>query len=388
MTPTHRTIGVVTVSRADYGILLPVLKLLAATRDVTLWIFATGTHLEERFGDTVRDIERDGFTVRERIPIGLDGDTDCDVAAAMGRGVAGFAAALSRSRPDVLLVAGDRFDTFPAAIATLPLRIPVAHIHGGEVSHGAIDDSIRHAITKLSHLHFPSTAQYARRIEQLGEEPWRITVSGAPSLDNVLAIPRLDRAALEAKVGMPLTPAPLLVTFHAATLDAQTPEQQIAALLDGLSAWAGPLVFTGVNSDPGSRAIRAAIDAFGSARENVRVVESLGTAAYFSMLTVAAAMVGNSSSGLIEAPSFELPVVNVGPRQDGRLRAKNVIDSACEKSDIAAAISRATSPAFRDALRGLVNPYGYGHAAERIVARLIHEPLDERLLVKRFHDQP
>jgi UDP-hydrolysing UDP-N-acetyl-D-glucosamine 2-epimerase len=387
MTTALRTLGVVTVSRADYGILLPVLKRLATTPDVELWVYATGTHLEERFGCTVLDIERDGFTVRERVPISLISDSPDEIAAAMGRGVSGFATALSRSRPDVLLLAGDRFDTLPAAIAALPLRIPLAHIHGGEVSHGAIDDSIRHAITKLSHLHFPATAAYARRIEQLGEEPWRITISGAPSLDNMLTMPRLSREAIESKIGMRLSTVPLLVTFHAATLDAQPPERQIAEVLAGLNDWTGPIVFTGVNADPGNRAIRAAVESFAATREHVRVIENLGTSAYFTLMTFAAAMIGNSSSGLIEAPSFELPVVNIRPRQDGRLRAKNVIDSACEKNDIAAALQRATSAEFRASLRGLVNPYGDGHAAERIVSRLINEPLNERLLVKRFHDQ-
>lgn len=381
-----RTIGVVTTARSDYGIYLPILARLRATSEAALWLFAGGMHLEERFGLTVRDIEADGFEVRERIPFELKSDLPEEIAAAMGRGVCGFAAAFARSRPDLLVVLGDRFDMFPAAVAALPLRIPVAHIHGGETTEGAMDESIRHAITKLSQLHFPSTETYAQRLRQLGEEPWRITVSGAPALDNVRAVPRLSREELAAKIGMLLDSAPLLVTYHPATLQAETPAQQIAETLAGIEAWRGPIVFTGVNADPGNWAVREGVEHFVARRTDAKLVENLGMAAYFSLMSIAAAMVGNSSSGIIEAPSFELPVVNIGPRQNGRIRASNVIDVPCARDEIAAAVKRAASSEFRAGLRGLQSPYGDGHASERIVSRLISEPLGEKLLVKRFHD--
>ena len=229
-----RNIGVVTVGRSDYGIYRPVLRELSKTPGIVISIFASGTHLEARYGHTVSEIESDGFEVRKRVPIDLADDSGGAVALAMARGVAGFADALSDVRPDVLLVLGDRFDMFPAAVAALPLRIPVAHIHGGETTEGAIDESIRHAITKLSHVHFPSTEAYGRRLEQLGEEPWRITVSGAPSLDNVKTIRRLSMAELGAKIGIDLATPPLLVTYHPATLDSMPSVAQVDELLGGL----------------------------------------------------------------------------------------------------------------------------------------------------------
>ena len=381
-----RTIGIVTVGRSDYGIYLPVLRLLRETPGIALWIFASGAHLESRFGYTVRDIEADGFEIRERVPVDLKNDSAAEIALSMGLGVSGFATALARSRPDILVVLGDRFDMFPAAIAALPMRIPLAHIHGGETTEGAMDESVRHAITKLSHLHFPSTEIYARRLVQLGEEPWRITVSGAPALDNVTAMPRMSRGELAAKTGIPLVAPPLLVTYHPATLQKESPAEQVVALLAGLESWCGPIVFTGVNADAGHRAIREAVEKFVARRTDARLVENLGTTAYFSLMALAAAMIGNSSSGLIEAPSFELPVVNIGPRQQGRVRAANVIDTGCGASEIEAAIRRAVLPEFRRSLAGIVNPYGDGHAAPRIVARLKVVELDDRLIVKRFQD--
>ncbi|MCE9613246.1 MAG: UDP-N-acetylglucosamine 2-epimerase [Lentisphaerae bacterium] len=378
-----RTIGVVTVARSDYGIYVPVLKHLQQTPALATWLFVTGAHLEARFGLTVREIEADGYPIRERIPLHLDGDAPAAIATAMGRGVAGFAEALARSRPDVLLVLGDRFDMLPAAVAALPLRIPVAHLHGGEVTEGAMDESIRHAITKLSHLHFPSTSAYAQNLRQLGEEPWRITLSGAPSLDNVVGLPRLTPGVLADRIGMPVE-SPLLVTYHPATLQRESSAQQIAEVIRGLEAWPGQIVFTGVNMDPGNRAIHAAMAGFAARRPNTRYVENLGSAAYFSLMAVASAMVGNSSSGIIEAASFRLPVVDIGPRQQGRQHGANVLHAPCAAAEIAAAIRQAASPAFRASLGDLVNPYGDGHAAERIVERLRTVALDDTLLVKRF----
>lgn len=388
MSTVPRKIGVVTVGRSDYGVSLPVLRRLRESPGVALWLFVSGTHLEERFGFTIRDIEADGFEIRERVPVDLKSDSASAIAASMGRGVSGFAAALTRSRPDMLVVLGDRFDMFPAAIAALPLRIPVAHIHGGETTEGAMDESIRHAITKLSHLHFPSTEIYARRLEQLGEEPWRITVSGAPALDHVTAMKRMSRDELATKIGMPLNTPPLLVTYHPGTLQKESAAEQIAELIAALESWRGPVVFTGVNADTGNSAIREAVEKFVSHRADARLVENLGTVAYFSLMAVAAAMVGNSSSGIIEAPSFELPVVNIGPRQQGRVRAANVIDVACARGKIAAAIARATSKEFRSELRGLKNPYGDGNASARIVEKLCGTEIDDQLLMKKFYNIP
>jgi UDP-hydrolysing UDP-N-acetyl-D-glucosamine 2-epimerase len=250
-----------------------------------------------------------------------------------------------------------------------------------------MDEVFRHSITKMSHLHFVSTEEHGWRITQMGEEPWRVTVSGAPGLDTIRNFRPLDRSALAERIGLDWDAPPLLVTYHPATLASMSPEEQIQEVLDGLSDWPGPVVFTGVNADTGCDALRRAIDRFVAGKLSARCVENLGSQAYFSLMGCAAAMVGNSSSGLIEAPSFGLPVVNIGPRQQGRMRAPNVIDAPCEASAIAAAIQHATSGDFRSSLRGLVNPYGDGFASEKIVSCLAACDMDS-LLVKKFCDLP
>ena len=383
-----RTIGVVTVGRSDYGIYLPLLKRIQADRSLRLWLFAGGMHLSREFGMTVRMIEEDGYRVREKVDMNLEGDSPRAISESIGLGVKGFAVAFARSRPDILVVLGDRFDMFAAAVAALPFKIPVAHIHGGEVTRGAIDDSLRHSITKLSHLHFVSTTRYARRVIQLGEDPRRVTVCGAPGLDHLKSIRLLTRRELGKRFGVDLTVPPLLVTFHSTTLEYEKAGQQTDELLAALRAVGRPVVFTLPNADTGGRVILRKITSFVGQWPQSRLIENLGTQAYFSFMSVAAAMVGNSSSGIIEAPSFKLPVVNIGMRQDGRIRARNVLDVECERSSIAAAIRRALGGGFRGRLRRLANPYGDGRASERIVARLKSVRLDPELILKRFHDLP
>ena len=381
-----RTIGVVTVGRSDYGIYLPILKRIQTDSAFELWVFASGTHLSAEFGMTMGDIEKDGFEVRERVDMELVSDTPEGIARSMGVGLLGFAKAYARSRPDILVVLGDRFDMFAAVAAALPFKIPVAHLHGGELTRGAMDDSLRHAITKMSHLHFTATEEYAQRVMQLGEESWRVMMSGAPSLDNLRTLKLLSAAELEALVGLPMEPAPLLVTLHPVTLEYEKAAWHAEELLAALEGVGRPIIFTGTNADTGGRVIRRAIDEFVSRHPNARFVENLGTRAYFSIMKHAAAMVGNSSSGMIEAASFELPVVNVGLRQDGRVRGSNIVDVGHGRAEIGAGLAKALSPAFRAALRGMKNLCGDGHASERIAERLKMVPLDERLIMKRFVD--
>ena len=381
-----KTIGVVTVGRSDYGIYLPLLRRMVAEPDLRLWIFASGTHLSAEFGMTVREIERDGFELRERIDMELVSDTPEGIAHSMGVGMAGFARAYARSRPDVLLVLGDRFDMFAATAAAVPFRMPIAHLHGGELTRGAIDDALRHAMTKMSHLHFTSTEVYARRVMQLGEEPWRVTVSGAPSLDNLRVMELLSKQEIEKLVGMPMDPALLLVTLHPVTLEHEKAGWQAEELLAALEGVNRPVVFTGTNADTGGRAIRRAVDTFVKRHGGARLVENMGTRAYFSMMKHAAVMAGNSSSGIIEAASFGLPVVNIGSRQEGRVRGANVIDVGPERAAIAAGLEKALEPGFRASLCGMKNPYGDGRASKRIVAKLKTVALDDRLMVKRFVD--
>lgn len=384
-----RTIGVVTTARSDYGICLPVLRRIQADPGLRLQLLVTGMHLSSEFGLTVRAIESDGFEISERIEMLLSSDAPVGVGKSMGLGLIGFAEAYARRRPDILVVLGDRFDMHVAALAALPFKIPVAHIHGGELTRGAIDDALRHCITKLSHLHFVATQEYARRVVQMGEEPARVFVTGALSLDNLDSVPLLAAAELEAKFGLRLGSPPLLVTFHPVTLEYEQAEWQARELLAALEVADRPVVFTLPNADTNGRVIVRLIEAFVRTHPQAQIVDNLGTQGYFSMMRVAAAMVGNSSSGIIEAPSFGLPVVNIGQRQAGRVRAANVIDVNYERAAIDAGIRRALSPAFRVGLRGLVNPYfANGDAAGQIVDRLKTIALDNRLLCKTFHDLP
>jgi UDP-hydrolysing UDP-N-acetyl-D-glucosamine 2-epimerase len=381
-----RTLAVVTVGRSDYGIYLPILRAIEADADLRLHLIVSGAHLSPEFGMTVDAIEADGFTVADRVEMLVSSDSPEGTAASMGLGLIGFSRVFQRSRPDMLVVLGDRFEMFAAALAALPFCIPVAHIHGGEVTHGAMDDALRHAMTKLSHVHFVSTAEYGRRVEQLGEDPWRVVISGAPALDHLRTLTLLSPSEIESRFGIAMTPAPLLVTFHPATLEPGQTEWQTRELLAALERAGLPIVFTQPNADAGGRRIGSLIDEFVPTHPLARRVDTFGTAGYFGVMRGAAAMVGNSSSGIIEAASFGLPVVNVGTRQAGRVRAANVIDVGNTSDEILAGIRQAVDPAFRAGLTGLVNPYGDGQAAAAIVERLRTIPLDDRLRVKRFRD--
>ncbi len=384
-----RTIGVVTVGRSDFGIYRPVLEAIRAEPTLALRLIVSGMHLSPHYGSTVEQIEAEGFVVDERVEMLLSSDSPEGIAKSMGLGAIGFAQSFAHSRPDILLVLGDRFEMHAAALAALPFNIPVAHIHGGEVTEGAMDEALRHAITKLSHLHFTSTEEYARRVIQLGEEPWRVTVSGAPGLDNLHGMVWLNAAELKQRFGLRIDEAPLLVTFHPVTLEYTSAAYQIDELLHALLARGSSVIFTLPNADTGNSIIRQKIAAFVAAHpDSAQAVESLGTQGYFSLMRLAAAMVGNSSSGIIEAASFGLPVVNIGSRQGGRARGRNVIDVGYNHSEILDGIQRAVAPAMRQSLQGMQNPYGDGHAAQRIVSRLRDVPLDAKLIVKRFYDLP
>lgn len=384
--PTQRRIAVLTTSRADYGLLGSVIDGIEADPALDLCLVVSGTHLVPAHGLTARAIEADGRAVSERVEMLLAADTPRAVATSMGLGMIAFAEVLERRRPDLLVVLGDRFEILSAAAAALPLRVPVAHIHGGEATFGALDEQVRHAVTKLSHLHFVATAEYARRVEQLGEEPWRVTVSGAPGLDAIARAPRLSDAELSRRVGLDVTRPTLVVTFHPPTLEDGDPAAQVDAVLATVARTGLQIVLTAPNADAGGQAVAARMEEFVALHPLARLVKSLGTPAYLSLLARARAMVGNSSSGILEAPSFALPVVNVGSRQAGRLRAANVIDVEPEPVDLAAGLATALSEGFRTSLVGLENPYGDGRAAERIVAVLRSAPLGARLVIKRFRD--
>lgn len=381
-----RTIGVVTTSRADYGIFRPVLRAIASHPELALELYVGGTHLVSHHGKTVSEIERDGFPIAERVEGLMASDSAQAVSKAIGVGCVSWAQVFSSRRPDILLILGDRYEMFAAACAALPFNIPLAHIHGGEVTQGAIDEVLRHALTKMSHLHFVATTRYGQRVVQMGEEPWRVVVSGAPSLDNLDQVELAPRAEIEAFLGGPLGDEILAVTYHPVTRAWEGSEAQIRALLTALQRWEGSIVFTQSNADTANDVIMERVRAFVEQRKRAHLVASLGTRRYFGLLSIAAAMVGNSSSGIIEAASFELPVVDIGTRQRGRDHAHNVLHVEADAVQIARAIERATSEPFRGSLRGMKNPYGDGTAGDVIAQRLAEVSLNDDLVSKRFYD--
>lgn len=382
---SKQRIAIVTGSRADYGLLHPLMDALRDADDFTLHVIATGMHLAPEFGLTYHAIEQDGFHIDARVEMLLSSDTPRGVAKSVGLGVIGFADALATLQPDILIVLGDRFEILAAVQAALFARIPVAHIAGGDITEGAVDDAIRHSISKMSHLHFVTNADAAHRVRQLGEDPRHIFTVGSPGIDNLKRTTLLSRAQLEAALGLRFGKRTLLVTFHPSTLEATPADaqlQELFAALDGLGTETG-LIFTKPNADMGGRDLARLIDDYVATREHAAAFTSLGGQRYYSLIAQADAVVGNSSSGLYEVPSFGKPTVNIGDRQKGRLRAASVIDCAPERAAIGAAIKRA----FTLECTGVVNPYGDGHAVERILAAL-RQPFDAATLVqKTFIDQ-
>lgn len=385
--PAPRAVAVVSVSRSDYGHLRPVLEEIRAAPDLKLLLFVAGMHLAPEFGMTVEAIEADGWPIAERIEMLEPEDSPEAVAASIGRGVGGFARAYVRHRPDLVVVLGDRFEMLAAAVAALPFALPLAHIHGGEISEGAMDNQTRHAITKLAHLHFASAELHARRIAQMGEEAWRIHTVGAPGLDRLRTVEFLSRAELASTLELPPEGRWVIVTFHPVTLEYRETETQLSELLAALDKVDGAFVITAPNADTTGRAILRQLEEFAARCPRARLVRNLGDRLYLSLLRHADVMVGNSSSGLIEAPSFGLPVVNIGNRQRGRLRGPNVIDVGYGRDEILCGIEAALVPEFRERLSGLPNPYGDGRAASRIVRVLCEVPLDARLIQKGFADR-
>ena len=381
-----RSIGVVTVGRSDYGIYIPILKRIQQESELQLQLFVGGMHLSDRFGMSVNLIKNDGFPIIDKVKMLVGNDRPQDIAQSIGQGVIGFSKAFVEHRPDILVVLGDRFEMYSAALAALPFNIPVAHIHGGEITKGAIDDSLRHSMTKLSHLHFVSTDVYAKRVIQLGEEPWRVVVSGAPSLDNLDTIQYLAQKELEEILDVDLNQPTLLVTFHPVTLERDQAEDQIDALIAALSQSGLPAIFTMPNADTNNRIITEKITAYVNQHPTSKMVDNLGSLRYFSLMKYVKAMVGNSSSGLIEAPSFKLPVVNIGIRQEGRVRATNVIDVPCVTESILHAINKAISSEFHEGLKDLENPYKKSNAAKTIVDKLKSVRIDSNFLTKTFFD--
>ncbi|MBZ0220859.1 MAG: UDP-N-acetylglucosamine 2-epimerase [Candidatus Methylomirabilis sp.] len=383
----RRKVAVVTGTRAEYGLLYWIIKGIHEDSSLELSLIATGMHLSPEFGLTVKEIEMDRFPIAEKVEMLLSSDTEHSIAASMGIGVMGFAKAYERLRPDMVVLLGDRFEVLSAAAAAVPFRIPIAHIHGGESTESLIDEQIRHAVTKLSHLHFTSTEAYRKRVVQMGEDPERVVCSGAPGLDSIRRIKLSGRDEVDRTLGIPKGRGIGVLTYHPVTLD-EDPSGGLREVLKAVSDFKGGLfwVITLPNADTGGRTISGELERFAERNpETARCFHSLGRVAYLSLLKSASVMLGNSSSGIIEAPSFGLPVVNVGGRQGGRIRAANVIDAAPESTEILKALKEAFSPDFRETLAGLENPYGNGDASGKII-EAIKEARIEKILKKRFRE--
>jgi len=376
-----RKIAVVTTSRADYSHLYWPLRELASHPDIELGVIALGPHLSPEFGHTIAEIEREGFPVKARIECLLSSDTDTGMAKTIGVAILSLADTLTAWRPDLILLIADRYEMMAPASVALALRIPIAHIEGGEISQGAIDDQVRNALTKLAHIHFTSTETARRRVIAMGEEPWRVHHAGAPSLDHLRRSKLFSRDQVERRLDLKLSSPCILAAWHPVTILRDT-NAEADALFAALAEAPGQIIFVYPNTDAGSHALIQRTRALAAARSDTHIFVNLDAVTYWSLLGHVDAMIGNSSSGIMEAASFALPVVNVGMRQQGRERALNIIDAAADTAAITAALKRALAPAYRKKLRGMTNPYGSG-TASNMIANILATVSLENLLIKQ-----
>jgi UDP-N-acetylglucosamine 2-epimerase (non-hydrolysing)/GDP/UDP-N,N'-diacetylbacillosamine 2-epimerase (hydrolysing) len=382
-----RKIAVVTTSRADYSHLYWPLHDLSRHPDVDLKLIAMGPHLSPEFGHTIREIERDGLEIAARIECLLSSDTDVGMAKTIGVATLSLADCLGQMRPDLILLIADRYEMLAPAAVALALRIPIAHIEGGEISEGAIDDAVRNALTKMGHVHFTSTFAARDRVIAMGEEEWRVHRAGAPSIDHLRRNTLFTREQLETQLQIDLGKPSAVVAYHPVTIVRDT-TQEADALFAALLEVSGQILFCYPNADAGSRELIKRTEQFLEQRPDTRIFVNLAALAYWSLLRHVDMMIGNSSSGIMETPSFALPTVNVGMRQQGRERARNILDAEPDKADIQAKVEIARSQPFRRSLEGMQNPYGDGHASEKIVSVLTSVPLGEKLLIKTASAPP
>ena len=384
----RRTVCAVTGTRADFGLLRWTLDAIRKHPNLALQLVVTGAHLDSDYGNTRAEVEGLGFSVDAKVPLGTLGGDSQAIGHALADATRGLSDALHQLRPDILLILGDRYEMLAAAQAAMVARIPICHLHGGETTEGVIDEAIRHAITKMAHVHCVAAEPYARRVRQLGEDPQTVYVVGATGLDAIDALPLLDREALQRELGYPINDQHLVVTYHPVTLHDQTPQDALRGLLGALDACTESTVtITGTNADAGGRALNEHLQAFAAARPKVHFNASLGHLRYLSMARLSAAVVGNSSSGLIEIPALGVPTVNIGERQQGRLRAPSVIDCNNTQPAITNALAQAMSAKARGVAACKENPYGAAGAARRIV-RILAELELEGILKKHFNDWP
>lgn len=387
MVIAKRKICVVTGTRAEYGLLRWVIDGIVKSPLLELQLVVTGMHLSPEFGLTVQEIEADGHRIARKVEMLLSSDTPVGITKSMGLGMIGFADALAELQPDLLLVLGDRFEIFTAASAALIARIPIGHIHGGEATEGLIDESIRHSITKMSYLHFVAADEYRRRVIQLGEAPNRVFQVGGLGVDNIMHLELLSRHELEASMDFKFLSKNLLITFHPVTLEKATSSDQIDQLLSALSELKETgLIFTMPNADTDGRILFQKIQSFCNENANAKAYTSLGQLRYFSCINCVNGVIGNSSSGLTEVPSFKKATINIGDRQRGRLKAMSVIDCEPNASSILQAINRSFSVDFLDQLELTENPYGCGGASQAILKELESLSFHSDLFKKSFYD--
>jgi len=381
-------ISVLTATRAEYGLLKPVIQKLMTVSEFDVRVVVTGAHLSPDFGLTFQEIEQDGIIIDEKIEILLSADTPSSISKSMGLAMISFADYFDKLKPDLLIVLGDRYESLAIAAVALNQRIPIAHLYGGETTEGAIDEAIRHAITKLSYLHFTSTEEYRNRVIQLGESPERVFSVGAIGIENIINEKLLNKAELEKTLNFNLDKPYAMVTFQPVTLENNRNKEEFKALLEVCELYNDmKFVFTKSNADAGGRVINQMIDNFVVSNEDAVAFSSLGMIRYLSALKYATLVIGNSSSGLIEAPSFGIPTVNIGDRQKGRLQAESVINCEPVKANIQKAIEFALSEEFENIARNQVNPYGDGNTSKMIVETIKDYIINKKInLKKKFHD--
>lgn len=383
-----RKICVITGTRAEYGLLRWVMQGIQDDSELILQIVATGMHLSPEFGLTYQAIEQDGFQINRRVEMLTSSDTPVGIAKSMGLGLIGFADALNELKPDLILVVGDRFEIFAAVAAALVARIPVAHLHGGEITEGAFDEALRHSITKMSHLHFVANETYRQRVIQLGEQPERVFLAGGLGVDNIKRLQLLDRDELEASLDFKFGRQNLLITFHPVTLETATAADQMAELLAVLSDLKDTqLIFTLPNADTDGRVLIKMVEHFVTQHPNASLYTSLGQLRYLSCIAQVDGVLGNSSSGLTEVPSFRKGTINIGDRQRGRLQAKSIINCEPNRESISIALKQLYSKEFQTGLSQVINPYGEGGASDKI-HRTLKQHVGLDLIKKKFHDLP
>ncbi len=383
-----KTICVVTGSRAEYGLLRPLIKKIIATDNFDLKIVATGMHLSEDFGLTYKEIEADGISIDAKIHVLQDDDSNKAMSKAIGFGVIGFAEYFDKTQPDMVVVLGDRFEIFAAATAAAVVCIPIAHLYGGETTEGAVDEFFRHSITKMSYLHFTSTEQYRQRVINMGEAPERVFNVGATGVENISSMPLMSKEELAKSIGFELNTPYAIVTFHPVTLEKNTAVKQFDELLSALDATKGMnYVFTKANADANGRAINKRIDEYCEDSDNAIAFTSMGVLRYLSAMKYCEMVIGNSSSGIVETPSFKKPTINIGDRQKGRICAKSVICCEPEKHTILQSIARVRSQKFLDEIAKQKSPYGDGKTSEKILATIKDFLDNDRInLKKSFYD--